>query len=199
MGFNTLSRVLHIAHVALVSSLAVKVVAIGVFLGVACASFAALALDLPGYAAAPELERSWLGQRPSGLMALARRDGPWRIADSVMYEFDAHSPSYRLWEGDGLGRKGVQQLRVVAGAGRFAADLIGNDAAVDATVVGDLAERRVEHAGHAERRDRLRAASERATNAVRETRDWIRVLTSRAARGPPRGPIVTHAACSDVC
>jgi endonuclease/exonuclease/phosphatase family metal-dependent hydrolase len=74
-----------------------------------------LALDLPGYGAAPELERGWLGQRPSGLMALARRDGPWRIADSVMHEFDAHAPWYRLWEGDGLGRKGVQQLRVAAG------------------------------------------------------------------------------------
>jgi chromosome segregation protein len=34
-------------------------------------------------------------------------------------------------------------------------------------------ERRVEHAGHAEKRDRLRASCERATTAARETRDWI--------------------------
>jgi chromosome segregation protein len=34
-------------------------------------------------------------------------------------------------------------------------------------------ERRVEHAGRAEKRDRLRVASERATGAARETRDWI--------------------------
>ena len=75
-----------------------------------------LAGDLPGYAAVPEPERNWIGQRPSGLMALARRDGTWRIEDSLTHEFDAHAPWWRVWEGDGLGRKGVQQLRVVSGA-----------------------------------------------------------------------------------
>jgi endonuclease/exonuclease/phosphatase family metal-dependent hydrolase len=76
-----------------------------------------LAADLPAYVAAPELERNWLGSRPAGLMALARREGAWRIEESVLHEFDTYAPWWRVWEGDALGRKGVQQLRIVGDGG----------------------------------------------------------------------------------
>ena len=75
-----------------------------------------LAEELPAYVAAPEPERNWLGSRPAGLMALARRDGAWRIEESVLHEFDAYAAWWRVWEGDGLSRKGVQQLRLANGS-----------------------------------------------------------------------------------
>jgi chromosome segregation protein len=47
-------------------------------------------------------------------------------------------------------------------------------------------ERRVEHAGRAERRDRLRAAWERAQAAVLETREWIARREQEVARAEER-------------
>ncbi len=67
---------------------------------------------LAEYEAPAGLERNWIGQRPTGLMAFARRAGPWKIDEVDFHEFDLHAPWWRVWEGDGLARKGVQQLRL---------------------------------------------------------------------------------------
>lgn len=67
------------------------------------------------YEAPGGLERNWIGQRPSGLIAFVRSAGPWKIDDVDFHEFDLHAPWWRVWEGDGLARKGVQQLRLSDG------------------------------------------------------------------------------------
>ena len=43
-------------------------------------------------------------------MAFVRRRSGWVIQDSSFYEFQAEAADWRIWEGDGFGAKGVQQI-----------------------------------------------------------------------------------------
>lgn len=63
-------------------------------------------------------DEGWL-LRPSGLLCLVRRDGPWRIEESDFTPFDASAPLWKLWEGDGLGRKGVHRVSLQQGPVRL--------------------------------------------------------------------------------
>ncbi len=79
-----------------------------------------LRADLPDYEAPQGLERSWLGQRPSGLMAFVRKQSGWSLNDVDFHEFQVTAPWWRIWEADGLGRKGVQQLHLRNGGDELA-------------------------------------------------------------------------------
>jgi len=63
----------------------------------------------PAYRELPWPHKSWLF-RESGLMALLRDGSAWRLAATRFSEFRAEAPDWKLWEGDGFGDKGVQQL-----------------------------------------------------------------------------------------
>lgn len=71
--------------------------------------------ELPDYELVPDDDSDWLGRRPSGLMALVLRDGPWKVDEVLFEQFEAYAPWWRVWEGDGLSSKGVQQLRLSDG------------------------------------------------------------------------------------
>ena len=63
----------------------------------------------PAYREVPWPDMGWLF-RKSGLMALLRQDSDWRLAATRFSEFRAEAPAWKLWQGDGFGDKGVQQL-----------------------------------------------------------------------------------------
>lgn len=67
----------------------------------------------PAYCAIDVRPQGWLG-RPGGLLASVRRDGPWTTADTSFHPYRIAAPRWRLWEGDGLGRKGIQRVDLAA-------------------------------------------------------------------------------------
>jgi len=48
--------------------------------------------------------------RASGLLSFVRRNSGWTIRHSQLHRFAEKAPLWKFWEGDGLGRKGVQQI-----------------------------------------------------------------------------------------
>jgi chromosome segregation protein len=91
--------------------------------------------------------------------------------------------SERLAERDALAEerarlaRQLEEARVERGSRQRALDelvlRIGSAAREVSRLEMTATERRVEHAGRAEKRDRLRAAFERAATSARETREWI--------------------------
>jgi len=54
-----------------------------------------------------------IGTRPlrmSGLLSFARRGTGWAVKTSRFHRFAQRAPSWKFWEGDGLGRKGVHEM-----------------------------------------------------------------------------------------
>jgi len=64
--------------------------------------------------AAEVLDRNPDVVRPGGLLACVRRLGPWRVLESSFRQYRMAAPRWRVWEGDGIGRKGIQRLDLAA-------------------------------------------------------------------------------------
>ena len=60
-----------------------------------------------GYAVV-ELPADGVLMRTSGLLAFVRTSAGWRASQPRFHEFRAEAPDWKVWEGDGLGDKGVQ-------------------------------------------------------------------------------------------
>jgi endonuclease/exonuclease/phosphatase family metal-dependent hydrolase len=70
-----------------------------------------MALDLgSGYEPVPT-PAGKLPLRTSGLLSFVRRGG-WTIRNSRLHRFTRKAPLWKFWEGDGLGRKGVQEIQL---------------------------------------------------------------------------------------
>lgn len=50
--------------------------------------------------------------RTSGLLSFVRRSSGWTIRNSQLHRFAHKAPVWKFWEGDGLGRKGVQEIQL---------------------------------------------------------------------------------------
>jgi endonuclease/exonuclease/phosphatase family metal-dependent hydrolase len=50
--------------------------------------------------------------RMSGLLSFVRRSNGWTIRNSQFHRFAQKAPLWKFWEGDGLGRKGVQEIHL---------------------------------------------------------------------------------------
>ncbi|MCK6556613.1 endonuclease/exonuclease/phosphatase family protein [Candidatus Binatia bacterium] len=61
------------------------------------------------YVAIDVRPQGWLG-RPGGLLACVRREGMWRTCDSSFRPYRFAAARWRVWEGDGIGRKGLQRI-----------------------------------------------------------------------------------------
>lgn len=57
---------------------------------------------------------------PGGLVALHYSASPWKVETTAFQPFWASGPWWRIWEGDGVGRKGVRYLALVAPNARVA-------------------------------------------------------------------------------
>src|SRR5262245_53378716 len=53
--------------------------------------------------------------RMSGLLSLIRRDKGWAVRRWGFHGFTHNAPRWKIWEGDGLGRKGVQEILLEGG------------------------------------------------------------------------------------
>jgi endonuclease/exonuclease/phosphatase family metal-dependent hydrolase len=60
-----------------------------------------------GYAVVP-VPAGGVLMRGSGLLGFVRARAGWRASQPRFHEFAAEAPDWKLWEGDGLGDKGVQ-------------------------------------------------------------------------------------------
>lgn len=56
--------------------------------------------------------------RRSGLLALVRHASAWTVEQSTFHEFQSEAGDWKIWEGDGLGDKGVQALVLARGPAR---------------------------------------------------------------------------------
>lgn len=56
--------------------------------------------------------RGNLPLRASGLLSFLRRNSGWAVSHAQLHRFAARAPWWKFWEGDGLGRKGVQQIHL---------------------------------------------------------------------------------------
>lgn len=56
--------------------------------------------------------------RAGGLLTLLRRDSGWSLAEHAFEAFRSNAPAWRIWEGDGMASKGVQQLTITSGSQR---------------------------------------------------------------------------------
>jgi len=65
----------------------------------------------PGYESVRLPGEGW-GIRRSGLIAFVRRDSDWKVSESGFQQYVDSAPSWRVWEADGLGRKGIQHVRL---------------------------------------------------------------------------------------
>jgi endonuclease/exonuclease/phosphatase family metal-dependent hydrolase len=50
--------------------------------------------------------------RTAGLLVLVARRSGWRVARTRFEPYRSHAPAWKLWEGDGLARKGLLELEV---------------------------------------------------------------------------------------
>ena len=50
--------------------------------------------------------------RRSGLLSYRRRLSAWEVSALRLHSFQRAAPAWRIWEGDGLGRKGVLEIRI---------------------------------------------------------------------------------------
>lgn len=57
--------------------------------------------------------------RRSGLLTMVRRASGWTVEESRFHEFETEAGDWKLWEGDGLGDKGVQTLVLARGRARI--------------------------------------------------------------------------------
>jgi len=71
-----------------------------------------LARDLSGSYEPVPAPRGVFPLRASGLLSFVRRNSGWAISDARLHRFAERAPWWRFWEGDGLGRKGVQQIHL---------------------------------------------------------------------------------------
>jgi endonuclease/exonuclease/phosphatase family metal-dependent hydrolase len=62
-----------------------------------------------GYTRVDTPPRGWPG-RVAGLLAFVSRRSGWAVAGRDFEEFEATAPAWKLWEGDGVGRKGILRL-----------------------------------------------------------------------------------------
>ena len=69
------------------------------------------------YSAIDVRPQGWLG-RPGGLLTGIRRQSPWRTADAGFRPYRMAAARWRVWEGDGIGRKGLQRIELTAGGHR---------------------------------------------------------------------------------
>lgn len=65
------------------------------------------------YAAVDVRPRGWLG-RPGGLLTAVRREALWSVAGAGFRPYRLAAGRWRLWEGDGIGRKGLQRIDLTA-------------------------------------------------------------------------------------
>lgn len=56
--------------------------------------------------------------RRSGLLTLVRKASAWVVEHSAFHEYLAEAGDWKIWEGDGLGDKGVQALVLARGQAR---------------------------------------------------------------------------------
>ncbi len=71
-----------------------------------------LTRDLGASYAPVAAPRGALPLRASGLLSFVRRNSGWSVGHSQLHRFAEKAPLWRFWEGDGLGRKGVQQIQL---------------------------------------------------------------------------------------
>jgi endonuclease/exonuclease/phosphatase family metal-dependent hydrolase len=71
-----------------------------------------LTRDLVGHYMPVPARTGRLPLRASGLLSFIRHNSPWRLRSSHLHRFAAKAPFWKFWEGDGLGRKGVQQMHL---------------------------------------------------------------------------------------
>ncbi len=67
-----------------------------------------------------EHPRGGLFMRTSGLLALVRKGSGWTIARSRFHEFEAEASPFKLWQGDGFGDKGIQEIHLARNGARLA-------------------------------------------------------------------------------